>query len=124
MYRGFSCARRIRGYSPSTSPAASTNDTPTSAGVCTPRYIREKAMTSASAVSPSRTHRRPPHRAIPPKSPMAFWVWPLGKEYPVASARALSTMVKLGSRTHGLGTRQISFRNWFSTVPQKATVIK
>lgn len=55
---------------------------------------------------------------------MAFWVWPLGKEYPVASARALSTMVKLGSRTHGLGTRQISFRNWFSTVPQKAMVIR
>ena len=48
----------------------------------------------------------------------------LGKEYPVASARALSTMVKLGSRTHGLGTRQTSFRNWFSTVPQKAMVIR
>mgnify|MGYP002418173988 CR=1 FL=1 len=36
-----------------------------------------------------------------------------------STARALSTMVKSGSRTQGRGIRNSSFRNWFTTVPKK-----
>ena len=40
---------------------------------------------------------------------------------PVAAARALSTMVKFGSRIQGLGMRNHSFINWLQMVPRKPT---
>ena len=58
-----------------------------------------------------------------PNTAKAFCVCPLGNEYPVASARALSTIVKFGSLTQGRGMRNHSFRNWFIIVPAKPTVI-
>ena len=47
----------------------------------------------------------------------ADWVCPLGKEYPVAPARADSTMVKEGSSTQGLGMRKMPLSSWFITLP-------
>ena len=47
--------------------------------------------------------------AMHPSVPTMFCVWPEGNEYPVAAPRADSTMVKLGSSTHGRGMRKISF---------------
>ena len=90
---------------------AITRDTPTSSGVCTPRYIRLKAISTASTMHTTRSSLLPVHRAMPPYSATAFCVWPLGKEYPVAPARAGSTMVKSGSFTQGRGTQHSIFKN-------------
>ena len=59
--------------------------------------------------------------AMAPKVPTAFCVCPDGNEYPVAAARAASTIVKSGSSTHGRGIRQVIFRNWFASVPKSPT---
>ena len=58
-----------------------------------------------------RTQRRFVMTAAAPKVLTAFCVWPDGKEYPVAAARALSTIVKSGSSTHGRGMRHAIFKN-------------
>ena len=73
--------------------------------------MRDSGPSTAATIAATRTHFRRVNRAMPPKVPMAFWLWPLGKEYPVACARALSTMVKSLSSTHGLGMRNSSFKN-------------
>ena len=44
-----------------------------------------------------RTQRRFVMTAAAPKVLTAFCVWPDGKEYPVAAARALSTIVRLST---------------------------
>ena len=43
------------------------------------------------------------------------------ENYKQAPDLADSTIVKLGSTTQGLGTRQSSFKNWFTRVPRKLT---
>lgn len=53
---------------------------PTSSGVWTPRYMREKGTSTAMTMQTMRTHLRRVNWAMPPKVPTAFWVWPLGKE--------------------------------------------
>ena len=50
-------------------------------------------------------------RASPPKVVTAFWVWPLGKEYPVAAPLEPPTGEKSGSRTQGRSIRQVIFKN-------------
>ena len=79
--------------------------------MCTPRYIRLKAMSTASTMHTTRSTTLPVHRAMPPYSDTAFCVCPLGKEYPVAPARAGSTMVNSGSFTQGRGTQHSIFKN-------------
>ena len=98
--------------------------TPTSSGVWTPRYIRLKQISTITARHAHRSHGLLVYRAVPPNSVTAFCVWPLGNEYPDAPARALSTMVKSGSLTHGRGTAHRIFRNWLRMVPKKPTVIR
>ena len=68
-----------------------------------------------------RSQVRRVKRATPPKKPAEVWVWPLGKLYPAASALADSTMVKLGSFTHGRGMRQTIFSHWLTRMPTKPT---
>ena len=59
----------------------------------------------------TRTHFCLFDTAITPSVPTMFCVCPDGKEYPVASALAYSTMLKFGSSTHGRGMRNQSFKN-------------
>ena len=68
-----------RGYTANTSAAANTKDTPTSAGVWTPRYIRDTGTARRSATHTILTHTERENRATPPSHPTAHWVWPLGK---------------------------------------------
>ena len=77
---GLRSAWRIRGYRVSTITPATAKDTPTSRGVWTPRYSREKDTSSSTATQAHRTQGRQVDRAMPPKVATAFWVWPLGKE--------------------------------------------
>ena len=49
-----------------TNAAVTRKDTPTSSGVCTPRYIRLNAMSTVSTMSTARSHFRPVYRAMPP----------------------------------------------------------
>ena len=46
-------------------------------------------------------------KAVAERMAAIFCVCPEGNEYPPAPSRALSTMVKSGSRTHGLGILNI-----------------
>ena len=96
-------------------------DTPTSAGVWTPRYILDTLTRTSRTRHTHRSHHRRVNRATPPNTPTALWVWPLGKLYPAAPSRADSTMVKWGSRTQGRGTRQTIFSHWLMRVPVKPT---
>ena len=57
-----------------------TKETPTSRGVCTPRYIREKPVSRIMMAQSHVTHLRFAQRAIAENSAVTFWVWPLGKE--------------------------------------------
>ena len=59
-------ASSISGYTSSTSTAAIRNDTPTSSGVWTPRYIRLNAMSTVSTTSTTRSQPRRVYRAMPP----------------------------------------------------------
>ena len=69
----------MRGYSANTSTAAITKETPTSAGVWTPRYIRDTDTSTSSATHTTCSQIRLVNRAVPPIQPTALWVWPLGK---------------------------------------------
>ena len=68
-----------RGYTANTSAAANTKDTPTSAGVWTPRYILDTLTRTSRTRHTHRSHHRRVNRATPPNTPTALWVWPLGK---------------------------------------------
>ena len=96
-----------------------TTDTPTSSGVCTPRYMREKATSTIMTAQTILSQVFFVQAKIPPKVANTFCVWPLGKEKPPASATADSTGSKLGSSTHGRGMRKRILRNWLMTVPRK-----
>ena len=81
----------------------------TSQGVWHPRYMRENPtrMTTAKKRNfmlflEAWTPREPYRQA-------ALWVWPLGKEYPVAAGTALSTGGNAGSSTQGRGMRKVTF---------------
>lgn len=60
-------AWRIRGYRVSTITPATAKDTPTSRGVWTPRYSREKDTSSSTATQAHRTQGCRVDRAMPPK---------------------------------------------------------
>ena len=68
------------GYSANTSTTATAKETPTSSGVCTPRYIRENGTSTISTAHTIRTHfsfRQAKSEAV---VPTMFCVWPEGKE--------------------------------------------
>ena len=56
------------------------NDTPTSSGVCTPRYMRENAVSTITAAQATRSHVRFVQRPRQPKEAKTFCVCPLGNE--------------------------------------------
>ena len=60
------------------SPTA--RETPTSRGVCTPRYIREKPVSKTTQAHSQETHVRFAQIPMAEKTAVTFWVWPLGKE--------------------------------------------
>ena len=76
---GCASMSRNTGYSASISTSPSTKATPTSRGVCTPRYIREKPIRTTMA---KHSALQPPFAHMPrqPKEEKAFCVCPLGKE--------------------------------------------
>ena len=79
MRSGFRSAQRISGRSPNTSASPTASEVSTSAGVCTPRYIREKPTSATAAAQSQRSQRRDCVSATTPMSPVMFCVWPEGK---------------------------------------------
>ena len=80
MRPGCSSMSLNRGSSASVSARPMAKATPTSSGVCTPRYIREKATSSTAAMPTARSQPRRVQAARLPKEAKAFCVCPLGKE--------------------------------------------
>ena len=79
--------------------------------------MREKGTSTISTTQTARTVRFRFAIAAAPSEPTMFCVCPEGKEYPVAAARADSTMVKFGSSTHGRGMRKYSLHHWLHAMP-------
>ena len=73
-------ARSNRRGITATVAAPVTSDTPTSSGVCTPRYMRENATARIPSTHRTVKTRSRTHRASMPSTHAADCVCPLGKE--------------------------------------------
>ena len=75
-----------KGYRSALISTPNKRETPTSSGVCTPRYIREKETSTIRLIQKITLPFLCFARARVVKVPVTFCVCPEGKEYPVASS--------------------------------------